>query len=148
MNIFGPRTDWYVAGLAFECSQCGRCCAGPEEGYVWLTSDEADEIARFLGITSEQMHKRYIRRIHRRLSLLEDPATHDCVFLQPNGSCSGKGCSIYEARPMQCRTWPFWPTNLARPENWIDAGMRCPGINRGKTLPYPEIQSRRNATED
>eukprot|EP00961_Rhodomonas_salina_P046921 629705-Rhodomonas_salina.2 len=25
-------------------------------------------------------------------------------------------CSLYEARPKQCRTWPFWPENLASPE--------------------------------
>ena len=26
-----------------------------------------------------------------------------------------KSCSIYGVRPLQCRTWPFWPENLASP---------------------------------
>ena len=27
-------------------------------------------------------------------------------------------CSIYRARPAQCRTWPFWPENLLSKRDW------------------------------
>eukprot|EP00613_Pedinella_sp_CCMP2098_P066871 CAMPEP_0171980084 /NCGR_PEP_ID=MMETSP0993-20121228/259757_1 /TAXON_ID=483369 /ORGANISM="non described non described, Strain CCMP2098" /LENGTH=393 /DNA_ID=CAMNT_0012632261 /DNA_START=51 /DNA_END=1232 /DNA_ORIENTATION=- len=36
-----------------------------------------------------------------------------CVFLDPLGKCS-----IYEVRPLQCRTYPFWPSLLEDAEAW------------------------------
>ena len=37
---------WYASGLAFECTQCGDCCSGPEEGYVWVTPEEPSRVFR------------------------------------------------------------------------------------------------------
>ncbi len=142
MSFMESKLPWYVAGLAFECSQCGRCCAGPDEGYVWVSETDLAMIAQFLGAGVEQVRGKYTRRCMGRTSLLEHPVTHDCVFLTPSG------CSIYEARPMQCRTWPFWPGNLASPRAWSQAAGRCCGINRGPLHPFEEIQAKRQATED
>jgi len=36
-----------------------------------------------------------------------------CIFLQDD-----KTCSIYEARPVQCRTYPFWPRIMKSREAW------------------------------
>ena len=38
---------------------------------------------------------------------------HGCVFLDPFGQCS-----IYEVRPVQCHTYPFWPSLLESKEDW------------------------------
>ena len=38
-------TKWYAAGLHFGCEVCGRCCAGPGEGYIWVTKPEIELIA-------------------------------------------------------------------------------------------------------
>ena len=38
---------------------------------------------------------------------------YDCVFLKEDPERGRKTCSIYPVRPLQCRTWPFWPENLA-----------------------------------
>ena len=37
-----------------------------------------------------------------------------CVFL----SSDGKQCSVYESRPVQCRTFPYWPALLSKARNW------------------------------
>jgi Fe-S-cluster containining protein len=150
VTIFGSKPPWYIAGLAFDCGQCGRCCAGPDEGYVWISDSEIELLAQFLGATVEQVRRRNIRRVGRRQTIIEDDATRDCMFLSArpleNGQCR-KGCSIYEARPTQCRTWPFWPINLSSPEAWSQAAQRCPGINRGNIHSFHEIETKRQATE-
>jgi hypothetical protein len=51
-----------------------------------------------------------------------------------------KGCSIYNARPMQCRNWPFWPGNLQSPDDWNTAAKKCPGINKGRLYTFDEIE--------
>jgi len=147
MKIFASKAPWYQAGLAFECRACGRCCAGPEEGFVWATREEIAKIARFLGISEAEMHRKYVRKVGRRFSLMEKRPSKDCVFLTPREDGS-KGCSIYAVRPTQCRTWPFWSGNLGSPDSWAAAGMRCAGINRGHLFDFEEIESRRQATRE
>ena len=125
-----PNRPWYADGLAFECAECGGCCSGPEEGYVWITPEEIAAAAKRLGIEPEQFRRDYTRKVGRRMSLIEK-ANKDCVFLEGAGG-DVKHCRIYEVRPSQCQTWPFWPGNLKHPGDWALAQMRCPGINRGK----------------
>lgn len=40
-------------------------------------------------------------------------------------------CAIYPVRPLQCRTWPFWPENMKSRAAWDRAAKGCPGMNRG-----------------
>jgi len=138
---------WYVAGLAFECLQCGRCCAGPEEGYIWIEPAEIQRAATFLKITPQQFADRYVRREGQGLTIIEN-RRHDCIFLSGPGKApgcgGGRGCAIYEVRPMQCRTWPYWKFNLSSPDAWAFAASRCPGINRGPLHPLEEILPKRD----
>lgn len=145
MKLFGSKPPWYVAGLAFECTGCGRCCAGPEEGYVWATDEEIQRIARFLGLSESATRSRYVRKVGRRRSLKENKANNDCIFLS-DPQDGGRKCAIYPVRPVQCRTWPFWPANLRSSEAWGYAALRCPGINRGDIHPLEEIEHKRDAT--
>ena len=64
----------------------------------------------------------------------------DCIFLDRSKKPGKALCSLYDLRPMQCRTWPFWSENLEHPEAWEVAGKGCPGINTGKTVSLKEIQ--------
>ncbi|HUT01214.1 MAG TPA: YkgJ family cysteine cluster protein [Phycisphaerae bacterium] len=141
------KTPWYLGGLAFECAQCGRCCQGPEEGYVWVTRDDIEAIAAHLRIPVDQMDRKYVRKVGWRYSLVERADNRDCIFLEADGD--GRIlCRIYSVRPVQCRTWPFWTTNLTTPEEWAGAGLRCPGINRGKLFDYDHIEVRRRGTRE
>lgn len=113
---------WYSEGLHFKCTGCGQCCTG-SPGYVWLNLEEAESIARHLGITLEAFGKKYLRQVGDKFSLVEDPVTYDCVFLKENK------CSIYSLRPKQCRTFPWWISNLKSKRDWNEAASMCEGIN-------------------
>jgi len=137
MYLTKKRTPWYYCGLHFECVQCGRCCSGPGEGYIWVTKTEARLIAEFLEITVEQLTAKYLRRIGFRKTIIEEPSSRDCIFLQKLGD--KKGCLIYPVRPSQCRIWPFWSVNLTNSDAWNTAALQCPGINRGRLYRFEEI---------
>ena len=40
-------------------------------------------------------------------------------------------CKIHRAKPVQCRTYPFWPEFLASPFEWKAEGARCRGDRIG-----------------
>jgi len=132
------KTPWYVAGLYFECMQCGECCSGPAEGYIWVSRPEIQIIADFLKITPGQLRQECLRRVGLRTTVIEKPNTKDCIFLQQVDD--QKSCAIYLVRPSQCRAWPFWPSNLASPDAWNKAAQKCSGINRGRRYSYEEIE--------
>lgn len=139
MKVFAKKQPWYAGGLAFECIGCGACCAGPGEGYVWVTDTVIAAIAEFLDVSEAEVRRKYVRKVGRRFSLIERKDSKDCIFLKPDGS-GGRNCRIYPVRPTQCRTWPFWPGNLEDADAWCRAGRRCPGINRGEVHDLDEIR--------
>ena len=127
-----------MTGLHFECAQCGNCCSGPGEGCIWVTKKEIKLIADFLKITESQFRDEYIKRIGWRTTIVEQPATKDCIFLRKTDG--QKKCVIYPVRPNQCITWPFWTTNLTNPKAWNKANQKCPGINRGKLYSFEQVE--------
>lgn len=123
MTQQNPPEPWYKDGLRFNCTQCGKCCTGGP-GYVWVEEKEIEAMAAFLKITVEEFILKYTRQAHGRRALLEDRRSYDCVFLKGR-----KTCTVYGARPRQCRTFPWWKENLDTPESWKKAAMSCEGIN-------------------
>jgi len=132
------RQAWYCGGLGFECQGCGRCCSGPDEGYIWVTRREVELIADFLKISIGQLRREYLKRVGFRTSIREEPISRDCIFLEKTDE--GARCKIYEVRPSQCRNWPFWPNNLASAAAWNRAASKCGGINRGRVYTFEEIE--------
>ena len=132
------KIAWYGAGLHFECQQCGNCCSGPATGFIWVTSAEIKLIADFLKITTDELRRKFLKRVGLRTTIIEQPVTKDCIFLQKiDGQ---KRCMIYPVRPNQCRTWPFWTENLAGEDAWNKATQKCPGINHGRCYSFEEIE--------
>jgi hypothetical protein len=119
--------EWYRDGLRFTCTRCGRCCGGAP-GYVWIAPDEAAVLARRLGLDAATFAARYTRAIVGRGTSLVERARGDCVFFDP----SRRVCAVYEDRPRQCRTWPFWRQNVSTPAQWASTLRACPGAGRGR----------------
>jgi uncharacterized protein len=131
---------WYSAGLRFECQACGGCCTG-DPGYVWVDPEEIVALARALAFPKLDFEQRLVRTIGRKKSLREFP-NGDCVIFDTEK----RGCRAYEARPAQCRTWPFWASNLESLESWEDTALQCPGCNMGDVVPLEDIEKRVNNT--
>jgi uncharacterized protein len=132
MSRSQPEIPWYSEGLAFSCTRCGACCTGAP-GYVWVSVEEIETLARFRGETVDEFSSRFVRQVGSRFSLIERPGG-DCIFWDANA-----GCTVYSARPIQCRTWPFWPENVESPEDWDQIKEICPGSGRGRHYSAEEI---------
>jgi len=133
-----PRTEeqpWYREGLRFACTRCGNCCTG-EPGYVWVNDAEIDAIATLRREPRAEVVALYTKTSSRGPTLREK-ANGDCVFYE-----RGTGCTIYQVRPRQCRTWPFWDSNLRSPQTWQRTGQGCPGAGRGELISAEEITRR------
>lgn len=153
---------WYSSGLRFTCTQCGNCCTGGP-GYVWITEEEIGLLAAELKLSVAVTKKRYCRRIGQRYSLKEHrnrAGLYDCIFLKeipPEPAGDGEQsrieqprrvCSVYHVRPLQCRTWPFWISNLSTPEAWRQAATRCPGIREdGRKFTREQIETIRDSAQ-
>jgi len=103
---------------------------------VWVKPEEAGAIAKHLRITLDDFYDSYTRRVAQRVSLTEQ-SNGDCVMLDTTR------CRIYSLRPVQCRTYPFWPWNLDAPSDWAALTNECPGVNTGKLHTYEEIEEQR-----
>jgi len=125
---------WFRDGLKFSCAGCGDCCTGAP-GFVWVNKAEIEALSAVLGVDVAEFERRYVRKVGIRKSLVEW-SNGDCVFFDGEK----RVCQVYSARPRQCRTWPFWTSNLGSPEAWQETARRCRGCNRGRLVPLDEIQ--------
>ncbi|WP_372846012.1 YkgJ family cysteine cluster protein [Pontiella sp.] len=94
----------------FQCSGCGECCRWT--GSVLLTETDIPRMAAWLGMSDQDFIDAHTRLApNRRQLALLDQADGSCAFL------AGDRCTIYEARPEQCRTFPFaWSVTFGCPE--------------------------------
>ncbi|MEQ1905226.1 MAG: YkgJ family cysteine cluster protein [Pirellulaceae bacterium] len=129
---------WYKDGLRFKCTECGNCCTG-FSGYVWVNKEEMTALAELLDLDLDEFERLYTRKIGIRYSLKEFP-NGSCVFFDEEK----RNCSVYPARPRQCRTWPFWNSNLLNEERWQQTCESCPGAGKGKLYQLDEVNERRN----
>ncbi len=133
----GSRKFWQD-GIRFECQGSGKCCvshggAGQVHGHVYLTLEDRRRLANRLGVATATFTRRYCDKTdgYFHLKSIRGP----CEFL------AGKSCSVYEARPAQCRTWPFWPENM-NARSWNSAVKSfCPGVGKGKLYSASEIEA-------
>jgi Fe-S-cluster containining protein len=131
------KQPWYKDGLKFRCTQCGDCCSGAP-GYVWVDETEIAELAKAMDMELETFQDRFIRRVGAKFSLVEYP-DGDCILLDPET----RKCLTYEGRPIQCRTWPFWNSNLRSESDWEITCEVCPGAGKGKLYTLGQIEESR-----
>jgi Fe-S-cluster containining protein len=133
----GPSMSdsWYKDGLRFECTRCGHCCTG-EPGFVWVSQSEIESIAEFRREPLEEfiaIHTRF----GPRGRTLREKANGECIFYDRKS-----GCTVYPVRPRQCRTWPFWKSNVENPDAWKKTCEICPGAGQGELISAEEITRR------
>jgi Fe-S-cluster containining protein len=133
---------YYIAngGLCFSCQKCSACCRF-ETGVVYLTDDDLRALAAAEGLREDEFAAVYCRKVWasdggERLSLRERETAsgYDCVFWK-------EGCSVYNARPRQCRTYPFWDYLVASKAAWDENALQCPGANHGRHYTIEEIDA-------
>lgn len=128
------ESAFWSKGLRFECQGSGNCCVSRGDyGHVFLTLKDRRALAKKLKMTTAAFTKQYCDQ-QAGVWRLKDIDSNDCVFL------AEKRCTVYEARPTQCRTWPFWPEVL-KAKTWNGEVKRgCPGVGKGKTWTPAEIK--------
>ena len=118
---------WYstMKRLPFECTGCGKCCQ--TTGSVWMSPMEIRRAADLIQLSVTDFCNQYAShtlepnnhdendlRWIRLKDQTDDNGSGACVFLDP----TTQQCTIYEARPNQCSTYPFWPKIMKSRKSW------------------------------
>jgi len=151
-EIAGKKV-FYAKGLRFSCIRCSNCCRH-ESGFVFLSWNDVSRLRAALNMEYNEFRETFCRWIPSangtsQLSLREK-SNLDCIFWKTgsaaelntnaqavSGLPEAGGCSVYNSRPLQCRSYPFWPSVLKSGKNWKMTGQDCPGMDRG-TLHSPD----------
>jgi Fe-S-cluster containining protein len=133
-----PQKDeawWAKEGIRFQCQGSSQCCLSRGEyGFVYLTKEDRQRFADYFKEPLAAWTKKNCDRTQGFWHLKEDRQREECMYLK------GKACSVYEARPTQCRTWPFWP-EVMNAKTWNkEVKSFCPGVGKGALVPPAEIQ--------
>ena len=122
-------------GIRIECQGSGNCCVSRGSyGYVYLSKKDIETLSNGLKITKKNFIKDYCQETDGFIHLKEIKKNKgNCIFL------INKKCSVYKSRPIQCRTWPFWPENMNTKDWNNDIAKNCPGVGKGKIIKKEEI---------
>lgn len=104
----------------FACARCGTCCKIPN-GIVRLDDEAIAAIASELNMSQQEFIDQHTDvSPDRRCLILKNTSDGVCAMLSDQGSCT-----IYPARPMQCRTFPY---------EWVneDSLESCAGLRNLK----------------
>ena len=133
------KKEFFKKGINFKCQGSSNCCVSRGSyGFVYLSKKDLIKIAKYLNVSINLFKKKYCEYSDGYLHLKEININGNCQFLED------KKCSIYSARPMQCRTWPFWKENM-NTKKWNDELLDfCPGIGKGGLISATMIQKKIN----
>ncbi len=109
------------------CDTCGGYCCNGESGNIWVTRREIVALAEAMGMDVPSFVDRYLKKVGYRTSIGErcEGDNYACLLFDRKKG----GCSVYGARPAQCRSFPFWDYFKERPD---EAEAECPGVIRLK----------------
>ena len=124
----------------FECvPECTNCCTHP--GDVFLTDEDVARIAEHLELAPTEFYNRHCEERDGKIRIA-DPSKGACRFV------TSTGCSIHAVKPLQCRTFPYWPEYVVSKRSWKNLRQFCPGIGVGEIVPVEEIRAQAQATRD
>ena len=124
----------FEKGIKFKCQGSANCCISRgNHGYVFLSQKDLLRLSIYFKVTKKYFKKKFCQTTDDYLHLKEIKKNGECIFLNK------KKCSVYSARPTQCRTWPFWPENM-NSKIWNKEILNfCPGIGKGKLFNKKKI---------
>lgn len=96
------------------CSLCeAKCCTG-ESGYIYVNEEEIKNISNFLNMSRGEFIDKFLYKVSYRYSIKERKVanSYECAFYDRTNN----GCAIYEYRPSQCVSFPFWDYFLKNPQ--------------------------------
>jgi Fe-S-cluster containining protein len=132
------QPPFYTDGLRFSCTRCSSCCRY-ESGYVFLSRKDLDILSAALDTVPEDFIKIWCRWVwlggETEYLSLKEKLNYDCVFWKD-------GCTVYQSRPLQCRTFPFWESILVSSAAWEGASRECPGMGHGELYDMARIEER------
>ncbi len=130
--------DSSLSNVCFSCQQCSHCCRH-EPGYVYLSGKDLTKLCHWFNLDSKVFISKYCRFVPyydgSEVLCLQEKRNYDCIFWN-------NGCTVYESRPVQCRTYPFWNSIIKNRETWDEESAHCPGINKGRSFSTAEIHER------
>jgi Fe-S-cluster containining protein len=104
---------------------------------VFLSEKDLNKLASELKMDNDSFLSAYCRWVERgqggKFLSLKEKQNYDCIFWN-------SGCTVYQSRPLQCRTFPFWESIVCSAKAWEAAAGSCPGINSGQPRSYEEIK--------
>jgi len=119
---------FYKNGLKFTCKRCSFCC-GHSPGFVYLSKIDLERLCAYFNMTPADFAKKYCRWANyyqgTTVLALQEQKNYDCILWK-------NGCTAYQARPLQCSTYPFWTWMLQDKETWNEIAQECPGMNSGR----------------
>ena len=131
----------YNEGIKFECQGSSNCCVSRDSyGFVYLSIKDIKKLANYTKLNIADFLKLYCDKTNGFKQLKEKNKNGNCLFL------TNAKCSVYSARPTQCKTWPFWSENMNAKKWNKDISKFCPGVGKGKLISKSEIN--RNIRED
>ena len=153
-------------GIEFSCQMCGGCCRGFREGEVYLYMEDIVKLADHLGLKGKtglrEFAKKYIKIIpdsffwrepeeekgrtykYKTLGFKFTGTDECCHFL------NGNLCTVHEARPFQCRCFPWWQMMITSKGklNLEDYAKKCDGLRFLKGKFYTPEEILKWATEE
>ena len=96
--------DYSLAGNKTYCTFCpGYCCYRLKGAILHITAEDINRMARYFQISDGEVRTRFLTG--KRKNTFKTRADDSCIFLA--NDCACKRCSIHEARPKQCRDFPY-----------------------------------------
>ena len=126
----------YKKGVRFECQGSGNCCVSRGSyGFVYLSDIDLNRFSKYFKISIKKFKEKYCQITDGFIHLSEKYKINgNCIFLKD------KKCTVYNSRPTQCRTWPFWNENMNAKVWNEDIAINCPGIGKGKLIKSKTIE--------
>ena len=110
----------------FKCKRCGNCCRGG--GNVYFSATDLRNIFKYLKLSKAESMSLAGKLVQHKLNgYFVHSSGRACHFLGVNNRCA-----VYPVRPLQCRTFPFWPSYFQSKDDVSDLKQECRGSLTGR----------------